>query len=73
MTPGRHNSLLEEVITQAKYDIAGVRSGTIVLKPDWLNLNDLSHPEADKFIAQQTEANIRGDTDESVDLLFRRS
>jgi hypothetical protein len=43
-TPVRQESLLEKVITKTKYDIAGVRSGTILLKPDWINSNDLSHP-----------------------------
>jgi hypothetical protein len=46
---------------KAKYGIAGVRSGTIFLKPDCIHWNALPHPEGDTFIIREIEVNITSD------------
>jgi hypothetical protein len=44
---------------KVKHNITGVKSGTVLLKPGRIHLNNISHHERDKFVTQQMEVNNR--------------
>jgi hypothetical protein len=45
--PVRQDSLLQNAMKKAKYGVAGVRSGTILLKPGSNHWNATPHQEGD--------------------------
>jgi hypothetical protein len=42
-----------------KHNITGVRSGTVLLKPGKIHLNNIFYHERLKFVTQQMEVNNR--------------